>query len=51
MIFVLTLLYGGKNIMNVILQRVKSTPKQTKIVKKNIEKDKQFFEKLISEKK
>jgi hypothetical protein len=38
MIFVLTLLYGGKNIMNVILQRVKSTPKQTKIVKENIEK-------------
>lgn len=40
----------GEFIFNVILQRVKLTPKQTKIVKKILKKDKHFYEKLISEK-
>ena len=40
----------GEFIFNVILQRVKLTPKQSKNVKNILKKDKQFYVKLISEK-
>ena len=40
----------GEFIFNVILQRIKLTPKQVTKVKKILKKDKEFYVKLISDK-
>ena len=40
----------GEFIFNIILQRVKLTPKQSKNVKEILKRDEQFYVKLISEK-